>query len=101
MQAMATPLDKGRRTFHTSPVLGLVGRIDNRLQESAVVSILEVYQLKCTQCGKPKRIQGLHVYGNLSQIERTFVCVDCENQPTEPAESAAAATKPAETAAAE
>ena len=46
-----------------------------------MVSILEVYQLKCTACGKPQRVRRLHVYGNLQEIERTYVCAACEQHP--------------------
>ena len=59
-----------------------------------MVSILEVYQLQCTQCGKPKRVTHLHVDGNLAEIEAKFVCDPCLTAPAESNKSA----KSAETA---
>lgn len=42
-----------------------------------MVAILEVHSLECTECGKTKRVQRLHVHGNLAEIERTYVCPEC------------------------
>lgn len=45
-----------------------------------MVSILEVYTLECNACGKKKKVSRLHVDGNLAEIERTWVCPDCQRE---------------------
>lgn len=60
-----------------------------------MVSILEAYMLTCTACGKKKKVSRLHVDGNLGEIERTWVCPDCQRQGREPAGTPA---EPAEAA---
>lgn len=45
-----------------------------------MVSILEVYTLECNACGKKKKVSRLRVDGNLAELERTWVCPDCQRE---------------------
>ena len=46
-----------------------------------MVATLEVYMLKCQQCGKPERMSRLKVKGNLREIEANHVCKKCRAAP--------------------
>jgi transposase-like protein len=64
-------------------------------KETCVVSVLEVYTLTCNACGKSKAVTRLHVHGNLAEIERTWVCPDCQRQGRVAGEGRASGEKPA------
>ena len=42
-----------------------------------MISLLEIYPLTCSKCGKVEQVRQLVVDCNLRRIEATFVCSSC------------------------